>query len=207
MPLENLFSLFLAMLVVAIIPGPAVFAITTTTLVSGAKNGIFMAVGVLLADFVFIISAALGLSALVATLGEAFIVIKYICAIYLFWLAYKLFTDKSDINNDDEQTITKANKLHSNILTGLFITLSNPKAILFYLALFPAFVDINHITTFDIASIMLVATCAFGSVNLTYVYLAAKSRQKVEKLNGIGIIKKLAGSIMVGTGITIALRN
>ena len=207
MPLENLFSLFLAMLVVAIIPGPAVFAITTTTLVSGAKNGIFMAVGVLLADFVFIISAALGLSALVATLGEAFIVIKYICAIYLFWLGYKLFTDKSDINNDDEQTITKANKLHSNILTGLFITLSNPKAILFYLALFPAFVDINHITTFDIASIMLVATCAFGSVNLTYVYLAAKSRQKVEKLNGIGIIKKLAGSIMVGTGITIALRN
>jgi threonine/homoserine/homoserine lactone efflux protein len=61
-------------------------------------------------------------------------------------------------------------------MAGLLITLGNPKAILFYIGFFPAFVNVGEVATTDVLLIMGAATLAFGSVNLGYCYLAVRAK-------------------------------
>jgi len=199
----SLLTLFGTMLLLAIVPGPGVFAIIARSFSSGILRGAYMVIGMILADYVFIILALFGLSALSEIMGTAFYVIKYISAAYLMWLGYKLLKTKATAIDIEE---TKESSLLSNLVTGLLITLGNPKAILFYVGFFPAFVNIGDVSAYDTALIMLTATVAFGSVNLGYAFLAVKAKGVFKSSNASNVINKTAGTIMVSTGALVAVR-
>jgi len=192
------------MLLWAIIPGPAVFAIIARSFSSGILQGSYMTAGMVLGDYVFIILALFGLSAIAEVMGTTFFIIKYVSAAYLIWLGYKLFRTKA---NSTSIETSKDSSLISNSFAGLFITLGNPKAILFYIGFFPAFIDITEVTLSDVSLIMLTATLAFGSVNLAYSLLAIKARNTFKSPNASNVINKTAGTIMVSTGALIAVKT
>ena len=81
MSVESYMALFLAMVTIGAIPGPAVFAVTSASLVGGVKRGILMSIGLTLSDYVFIILAISGLSVVAEFMGEAFVILKYLCAL------------------------------------------------------------------------------------------------------------------------------
>ena len=199
----SLLTLFGTMLLLAIVPGPGVFAIIARSFSSGILRGAYMVIGMILADYVFIILALFGLSALSEIMGTAFYVIKYISAAYLMWLGYKLLKTKATAIDIED---TKESSLLSNLVNGLLITLGNPKAILFYVGFFPAFVNIGDVSAYDTALIMLTATVAFGSVNLGYAFLAVKAKGVFKSSNASNVINKTAGTIMVSTGALVAVR-
>ena len=203
MSIDSLFALFCAMLILAIVPGPAVFAIIARSFSSGKLQAFYMTVGIVLGDYIFIVLALFGLSALAQIMGTAFFIIKYLSAAYLIWLGIKLLRTKTD-SIDIEAS--KNSSLTSNFLTGLFITLGNPKAILFYVGFFPAFVNVSEVTVSDTSLIMLAATVAFGSVNMCYSLLAVKAKNTFKSPNAATIINKTAGTIMVSTGVLVAVK-
>ena len=203
MSIDSLFALFCAMLILAIVPGPAVFAIIARSFSSGKLQAFYMTAGIVLGDYIFIVLALFGLSALAEIMGTAFFIIKYLSAAYLIWLGIKLLRTKTD-SIDIEAS--KNSSLTSNFLTGLFITLSNPKAILFYVGFFPAFVNVSEVTVSDTSLIMLAATVAFGSVNMCYSLLAVKAKNTFKSPNAATIINKTAGTIMVSTGVLVAVK-
>ncbi|NQZ89572.1 MAG: LysE family translocator [Colwellia sp.] len=191
------------MFVLAIVPGPAVFAIIARSFSSGKLQAFYMTVGIVLGDYIFIVLALFGLSALAELMGSAFFIIKYLSAIYLIWLGVKLLrtsTDSIDIE------ASKNSSLIANFLTGLFITLGNPKAIIFYIGFFPAFINVSEVTFYDTGLIMLAATLAFGSVNMCYSFLAVKARDTFKSPKASTVINKTAGTIMVSTGILVAVK-
>jgi len=199
----SLFTLLGAMMLLAIVPGPAVFAIISRSFSSGLSRGVYMTLGMLVADYIFIVLALFGLSALSEILGTAFFVIKYVSAAYLIWLGYKLLKTKAttiDIEDSKESSIL------SNFSAGLLLTLGNPKAIIFYVGFFPAFVNIGDVSLFDTGLIMLVATVAFGSVNIAYAFIAAKAKGAFKSSNAANVINKTAGTIMVSTGVLVAAK-
>jgi len=201
--IESLFTLFCAMFVLAIVPGPAVFAIIARSFSSGKLQAFYMTVGIVLGDYIFIVLALFGLSALAELMGSAFFIIKYMSAIYLIWLGVKLLrtsTDSIDIE------ASKNSSLIANFLTGLFITLGNPKAIIFYIGFFPAFINVSEVTFYDTGLIMLAATLAFGSVNMCYSFLAVKARNTFKSPNASSVINTTAGTIMVSTGVLVAVK-
>jgi threonine/homoserine/homoserine lactone efflux protein len=201
MSIDSLFALFGAMLILAIVPGPAVFAIIARSFSSGKLQAFYMTAGIVLGDYIFIVFALFGLSALAETMGTAFFIIKYFSAAYLIWLGIKLLrtkTESIDIEASENQSLI------SNFLTGLFITLGNPKAILFYVGFFPAFINVSEVTFYDIGLIMLAATVAFGSVNMCYALVAIKAKTTFKSANAAAMINKTAGCIMVSTGILVA---
>lgn len=104
MTIENYFALFIAMFVVAAIPGPAVFAITSASITSGFKRGALMTLGLVLADYIFIILAISGLSFVAELMGEAFIFLKYLCAAYLIWMGLMLFISNPPLQDQDPQS-------------------------------------------------------------------------------------------------------
>ena len=202
MTIENYIALFITMFVVAAIPGPAVFTIVSASITDGFKRGAYMTAGLILADYVFILLAISGLAYVAEILGNAFVVIKYLCAAYLVWIGLSLFLSRPSTAASEQS----AQNHHSAIIIGFLLTLSNPKAIMFYVALFPAFVNVQSVSVTDVLGIMACATLAFGSVNLAFAYTSSKASKFVSPSNKSGILRKCAGAIMAGAGITVAAR-
>jgi len=204
MTIDSLFALFSAMFILAIIPGPAVFAIIARSFSSGNIQAFYMTVGIIMGDYLFIFLALFGLSALAELMGTAFFIIKYLSAVYLIWLGIKLLQTKTD--SIDIQVSENTSAI-SNFLTGMFLTLGNPKAILFYIGFFPAFINVSDVTFYDTSLIMLAATVAFGSVNMCYSLLAVKAKKSFKSPNAAMVINKTAGTIMVSTGVLVAVKS
>ncbi len=200
---ESLLALFGAMLIVALVPGPAVFAVIARTFSSGFSRGLMMIIGITLGDFIFILLALFGLSIISEIMGTTFLIIKYASAAYLIWLGVNLIKSKATA---EDIKASKESSLVTNLATGLMINLGNPKAIVFYIGLFPAFIDVNQVAAVDVLAIMGVATLAFGSVNICYALLALRAKKMLKSPNASSLINKTAGTIMVSTGTLVAIK-
>ncbi len=91
MNIASSITLFLSMVVLALIPGPGVMVVTARSASSGLSHGISTTVGVVAGDYIFITLSLLGLATLSSVLGDFFIVIKYLGAAYFRWLVVALF--------------------------------------------------------------------------------------------------------------------
>lgn len=200
---ESLLALFGAMLVVALVPGPAVFAVIARTFSSGFSRGLMMIIGITLGDFIFILLALFGLSITSEIMGTTFLIVKYASAAYLIWLGINLIKSKATA---EDIKASKESSLVASLATGLMINLGNPKAIVFYIGLFPAFIDVNRVVTVDVLAIMGIATLAFGSVNICYALLALRAKRMLKSPNASSLINKTAGTIMVSTGTLVAIK-
>jgi threonine/homoserine/homoserine lactone efflux protein len=204
MTLNIVISLIIAMLILAIVPGPAVFAVVSKSISSGFTHGLFITIGIVLGDFIFILLAIFGLTTISGLLGNVFFILKYLGAIYLICLGVNAWKSKP---KDIQLKTDSKSSLISNFLTGLFITLGNPKAILFYISFFPAFIELNSITTKDILIIMFIATITIGGINIVYAYTAHKAKKYFRSKEANNKLNKVSGSLMVGTGVTIILKS
>ncbi|WP_299570495.1 LysE family translocator [uncultured Shewanella sp.] len=205
MELQQSLSLLFTMLVLAMVPGPVVFAIISRSFSHGLVPAIQLFVGVLIADYLFICIALFGLTALASVMGTAFVVIKYLSATYLCWLGYQLISSKIHTAEITEITDGIYSNGIKNTLTGLMIGLSNPKAIIFYVGFFPAFVPSSNISFNDAVIVMGIATLAFGSINLCYALMAVKAKKIFSSAKAHRVINRVAGSIMLIAGVLIAV--
>lgn len=121
---------------VAIVPGPTVSLIVANSLRSGAGAGLANIAGTQVGLFTMIAVLALGLEAVVALMGEAFVVLKLIGAAYLVYLGIKLLRSDGAL----PQASSTARSLAGYGVQGFLVIWSNPKALLFFGAFIPQFV-------------------------------------------------------------------
>ncbi|HAS24563.1 MAG TPA: LysE family translocator [Vibrio sp.] len=197
-------ALFFAMLLSAAIPGPSVLAVLSRSLSYGWKQGLLVVLGVLIADYIFIFLALSGLSALASAMGEFATVIKYVGVAYLFWLAYTTWTsDVSESSSTSSEQGTKA----SSVTIGLLMTVSNPKAILFYMGFFPAFIDLKTFTTTDVMMILVISTVAVGGVLSLYACTASKARFVFQGRSAKTLLNRLSGGFLATCGALLATKT
>lgn len=202
MTLTNIAALFGAMVALAIVPSLSVLVVVTRSATLGFIHGLATVLGIVIGDFVFIILAIYGLSAIAENMAGLFTVVKYLGGVYLIWLGIKLIKSKAKSNQIE---ITESS-LFSSFLSGLTITLADQKAIFFYMSFFPAFLDLSNVTAMDTIVILAIAAIAVGGVKLGYAYMADKinlARSFAAK-KGINLA---AGSVMVSTGIFLIVKN
>jgi threonine/homoserine/homoserine lactone efflux protein len=204
MTLLNIFAFAGAMFLLAITPGPGVFATVSRALASGFANASFVVLGIVLGDLIFLLLAIFGLSAIASILGDFFIVVKYIGGIYLLFLGYKILTAK-----ENETNLKGIYELSwkKNFISGLLITLSNPKVILFYLGFLPTFVNLQTLSTLDIGIISLIVTIVLGAVMLAYAYSASGARNLFKSKSSKRKMNILAGSIMITAGSVLIIKS
>jgi len=200
--LTSIVALSGSMVVLALVPGISVLTVTARAAASGFIHGAFTAAGIVTGDIVFIIIAVLGLSFLADALGDLFILVKYLGGAYLLWLGIKLWRAPPH----KEATETKAQgSLISSFLSGLFITLGDQKAILFYLGFFPAFLDLSAISLIDTCIIITIAIVAVGGVKLGYAFTASKAGL-FARTRSYRIINIIAGAVMITVGTFLITR-
>ena len=130
------YGAFVAAIVVFLaIPGPGNLALITSTSKGGVAGGLMATLGVIAGDQVLMWLAVAGVAAVLTTYPAAFVAIQWLGAVYLAWLGWKMLSAKPGdapvLNIRPKQYFQQA----------LAITLLNPKAIVFYMAFFPLFVD------------------------------------------------------------------
>ena len=202
MTLSNIVALFTTMLVLAAIPSISVLAVTARSASSGFVHGVFTTIGIVLGDIIFILIAVFGLSILAETMGNFFVLIKYLGGAYLIWLGISLWRSKP-LNTETESTIETS--LLSSFLTGFFITLGDQKAILFYLGFFPAFLDLSTLSFADTSIIIMIAIMTVGGVKLCYAFMASRSKLFISPIakKRIDII---AGGVMIVIGMVLMIK-
>ncbi len=95
---------------------------------------------------------------------------------------------------------------HSNFTAGFIITISAPRAILFYVSFLPSFIDLTKTGTFDILLLMVVATVGVGGAKLPYALLAYRSSLFLQKERPKRVMNLLAGVVMLLIGVVVALK-
>ena len=203
MSLLNIFAFSLAMFLLAITPGPGVFATISRALSSGFLNASFVVMGIVIGDIIFLLLAIFGLSAIASILGDFFILVKYLGGIYLLFLGYKILTSKEQETN--LKGIYELSR-KKNFLTGLIITLSNPKVLLFYLGFLPTFINLQTLTAIDIFIISTVVTIVLGGVMLAYAYSASSAKNLFKSKSSKRKMNIAAGSVMISAGAVLIIK-
>ncbi len=198
--LSSMVALFGAMMVLAIAPDASLVAVVGRSMASGYTHGLVTVIGILVGDLVFLMLAIYGLSAIAETMGDLFVMVKYLGGAYLIWFGIGLWRARS--------TTVEVEKIQetswaSNFLCGLTITLGDPKAILFYLSFLPAFLDVTRVSFLDMGIIMVLAAILVGGTKLGYAYMADKARLLFKSSQAKKKVNMTAGSVMIGTGIVV----
>ena len=183
------------------IPGPGNLALITSTGKGGVRGGLAATFGVIAGDQVLLWMAVAGVAALLTAYPAAFSAVQWLGAAYLAWLGLRMLTAKPGsapiLNIRPRQYFQQA----------LTITLLNPKAIVFYMAFFPLFVDpATHrgLVTFGaMAATIAALTFLYGLiVTLLTHHMAERLRANPRVSGGL---EKLAGVFLIGFGIKLAL--
>lgn len=190
-----------AIIVFLLIPGPGNLALITSTGKGGMRGGLAATLGVILGDQVLMWLAVAGVAALLAAYPTAFNVVQWLGAAYLAWLGAKML-----LARPGAAPILHIRPRHY-LRQALMITLLNPKAIVFYMAFFPLFVDPQQhqgMTTFAVMAATIAAlTFAYGlMVVLLTHYLAVRLRANPLISRAL---EKLAGLFLLGFGVKLAL--
>lgn len=203
MSLITLIAFSGAMLVLAITPGPGVFSVVATGLSAGFKHAVTLSMGIVMGDIIFLLFAIYGLSSIAEHLHWLFMIIKYGGAVYLIYLGLSLWRSKPEIINIED---SHSPSYPSSLLTGLLITLGNPKVIVFYIAFLPTFVNLKTLQGYDVALLATAVASILGSVLVCYGYLSAKANLLFQNKLSRKLLNRCAGSAMIATGATLAIK-
>ena len=187
--LETLLSFALATIILACSPGPDNIFVLTQSIVNGRKFGLATVFGLISGCLVHTTLLAFGVSAIIKQSENLFFAIKLFGAIYLIYLAYKVYNSDANIilSNDgiERKTTTQLFK------QGFIMNVLNPKVSIFFLAFFPGFLFSDSMSTilqfyvlgflFMFVSLIIFSTIAF---------LAGAISNKIKENNKIGLYLK-----------------
>ena len=185
-------------------PGPGIAAIIARGLAHGMKGAPAFIGGFIVGDLIWFAIAATGLAALARTAATLFVAIKWAGVAYLLFLAYKLWTAPAKSVEVDSGS-RKEHGWHA-FLASLMLTLANPKAILFFLALLPTVVDLASMNTVRFleisAAIIVVQPMVLGA----YAFLAARARELFTTPKAVQRLNRTSGVAMAGAAMVVATR-
>ena len=202
MTFYNTIALATIITLLAAIPSSSVALVVIRASTMGVKQGVITSLGVVAGDLVFVAMALLGLSALSEQLGALFVVIRYLAAGYLIWFGLNLIRNHAHRVPQGEPSVPPngARTTSASFLSGLLLTLSDIKAVLFYASLFPAFIDPITLRSVDIAAIFGITLFAVGGVKILYAVSASKMVKLSGRLYFQTKAKPVAGAMMIATG-------
>ncbi|MEF3083214.1 LysE family translocator [Luteimonas sp. SMYT11W] len=200
MGISDLPTFVVAVLVFLAIPGPGTFALLTATARGGVRGGYAAFFGLALGDQILLWLAAGGVAALLAANPMLFRGVQWLGAAYLVWIGVQLLRSRGD-----GAGMVSMGSGHW-FRQGLLITLLNPKAVLFYMAFFPLFIDpAQHrgLATFATMSVLI---CVLGLLYCSLLILAGHAlRARVARDPRITTwLRRIAGACLVGFGVRLA---
>jgi threonine/homoserine/homoserine lactone efflux protein len=198
----QLATFMLATLAVMATPGVTVSTLLGNTLAYGVRAGFAVEAGAVIGRLSMIAILALGLGAVSTVMGALFDPIKYAGAVYLVWLGLKMIRHPPVINTGAVVDTSNARQ----IIRGVAVLWSNPKAFIFFGAFIPQFVDASGNAPAQILFLGAIWVVTAVTTDSCYILLAGSARQlfRGDFAKRLGWV---SGSVLIGAGIWLAMRQ
>ena len=189
-----------AFVLLLFLPGPGNLALITSTSQGGMRGGLASVLGLLLGDQILLWMTVAGVAALLQSYPHLFMALQWVGAAYLAWLGAKMVLAKPGEGPLIKITPGKYFK------ETMFITLLNPKAIMFYFAFFPQFIDPEKHQGMTTFVFMAVTIAVLGLLDCFGVVLITHTMGQRIRANSkmSGLLQKLAGVCLIGFGLKLA---
>src|SRR6185437_9357671 len=188
----------LAVAILVLIPGPVVTLVVANSLSQGSRSGLATVAGASIGNAILLGATAIGLVAFFALMSEIFEVVRWAGALYLIWLGIRAW----QANGGQGLAVATAAKKTSRavFVQGFLIAITNPKAIIFYIAFLPQFVD-SHLPAGPqllamIATMIVMALLSDGA----YALLAGRARGWFTSPGRRRLQGRITGRLLIGLG-------
>lgn len=198
--ITDVWQMIVATMVFLMLPGPGTFCVLTSTGRNGLHGGYASLAGLMAGDALLMLMAALGVAALLQANPLLFKGLQYIGAVYLAWLGVKLLTASKE---GSAAPVPFSNA--ADFRRGFLVTIINPKAIVFYMAFFPLFIDpATHqgsVTFLTMGAVISCCTLFYGSLLVVAGNAAARRLGRNRRVARFA--SKAAGIFLIGFGIKL----
>ena len=196
--IESLLAFGIASLALLVIPGPAVLYIINRSVADGRNVALSAVAGLEIGNFMHVIAATVGLSAVIATSAAAFSAVKWIGAGYLIYIGIRTLATKPQAVNQLNDPMSRRRAFTQGIVVNTF----NPKVALFFLSFLPQFIDANRgsaaLQSLVLGSTFVVLGCISDSL---FAILASALRGTLLRGKSLPFVQRyVAGSVFIALG-------
>lgn len=196
--IESLLAFGIASLALLVIPGPAVLYIINRSVADGRNVALAAVAGLEIGNFMHVIAATVGLSAVIATSAAAFSAVKWIGAGYLIYIGIRTLATKAQAVNQLNDPMSRRRAFTQGIVVNTF----NPKVALFFLSFLPQFIDADRgsaaLQSLVLGSTFVVLGCISDSL---FAILASALRGTLLRGKSLPIVQRyVAGSVFIALG-------
>lgn len=191
-----------AVAILLLMPGPVVTLVVANSLSHGSRSGLATVVGASIGNAILLGATAVGLVAFFALVSEIFEVVRWVGAAYLIWLGIKAWRDHG---GEGAAVVPAAKQPRTVFLQGFLIAITNPKAIIFYIAFLPQFVD-SRLPAGPQLMVMIgtMIVMAFLS-DSAYALLAGRVRGWFKAPRRRRLQARITGTLLIGVGCGLLL--
>jgi len=201
MELSVLISFLLVSAVVIAVPGPNVLVIVSTTLLAGKRRGLQTVAGTSLAMVIQLTIAAFGTSLLLATVSQGLVWLKWCGVLYL------LFLGVNSLHAFHTRKKSSPPSAAASMQRGFWVSLTNPKTILFFSAFLPQFASVNSAYLPQIATLSVCFLLLAVIMDSCYVLLAARLKWLLGSRDFDRVSNGVSGTLFLGAGGLLAATN
>lgn len=192
----------LACFVFSLVPGPSVTVVVANSLARGTSAGLWTILGTEISMLSMVAIVGLGLSAVVAIVGEGFFWIKLIGAAYLVWIGVRMWRATGELH----VRRGRVRSAFDYIVQGAVINWSNPKTLLFLGAFLPQFVDLSRPAFPQIMVLGLIVMAVATLTDCVYAVTAGRARHWFDAAR-LRIMNRIAGSVLIVGGVWLATQQ
>ena len=198
----HLFAAYcLAVTILVLIPGPVVTLVVANSLRQGSRSGLATVAGASIGNAILLGATAVGLIAFFALLSEVFEIVRWVGAAYLIWLGIKAW--RAHGTHEAASLPRPARSSRAVFLQGFVIAITNPKAILFYIAFLPQFVD-PHLPAGPQLLLMIATMIVMALLTDSgYALLAARARGWFTVPERRRLQSRITGTLLIGVGCAL----
>ncbi|MGQ3121911.1 MAG: LysE family translocator [Aliihoeflea sp.] len=182
-------------------PGPSIAALVARVLTRGYSDVMPFLFAMWLGEAIWLACAVFGLVAIAQTFQGLFAVIKYAGIAYLLYLAWKMWTAPSTI---EEQEIAPRTSPLRMFLAGFAVTIGNPKIMVFYVALLPVIIDLSQVTLLAWAELTATMLVVLVAVDLAWVLLASRARRFIRSPRAVRLTNRAGATVMAAAAAAMA---
>jgi len=170
MPLELWLAYAVTVSLLVMVPGPVVGAVIATAGAAGRRPALAATAGASVSIALQLTAAAVGLASLMAVMGQAFEVLRWVCAAYLVYMAVKLWRAPVEDPGAGRQPVSDS----AGFVQGFLVSSTNPKSLVFFAAFFPQFIDPTGATAMQLLVLALTFQVVFTTGVAVYALAAAR---------------------------------
>lgn len=202
MLLETYIAFVLASALLIVAPGPSVMVVVAHAMACGERRSLYTILGIATSHSLFFVVTAVGVAALLGALADTFVWVKLVGAAYLIWLGWQQWRADPEVSFAVARGARRT--ALSLFLQGFTVNTTNPKALIFYAAFFPPFLN----PTASVATQLLIMGTTFVAllivISFAYAIVAARARRLFSKPRQVRIQNRITGTLLIGVGVGLA---